>query len=394
MSVLDIGQNGARRDVDFINLLSPNVMPNLEIVSFTDSVTMFTPSILPLVRALSAYPINQVSIDMQTRIDWKDLSGPELVPFLKILKMDIDFCGPKELGYLKKFTHLKELRSVNFESDQPPQPNWLPPNVEHLLCAPSFFRSFDGTSNWLENIHYFTLIFDEYVDCLDHNIYQRQIRGLTNLRELTVEREYDEIEDEDELENFQDFSRALINKILETNKNITTLDVTATRLNIELIYIPRLSATKHLSLTIEDYMGGTLQTRKFIEKVISNAPLLESFSTNCNFKWPNDSMALHANKENHILSYPFFKQLVLSESCCLQTVIVHSNKAPSPSAYIDVADSMWFDFNEDFSISQFCYPSDMFFDSYENWKIFRSRHPCLKGIFIDLLELRRLLRQR
>lgn len=64
--------------------------------------------LLLLVRALSAYPLSQVSIDMQAAINWHDLSGSELVPFLKSL--DTHELYLKEIDYIKKFTQLKEVR--------------------------------------------------------------------------------------------------------------------------------------------------------------------------------------------------------------------------------------------------------------------------------------------
>lgn len=390
---MKVGQKGEYLTVNYVNLFSPEYMPKLEIVTIIGDEKKYPPSLFPLAHKLSAYPPNQVLIDVQFPLKWDELSGPELIPFLGSLTVVCESYNPddtRRVDYLQKFTQLKELYWVNFYPEPSTTPaHWLPPSVERLSCTPSFFLSVGGSSKWLESVRYLTLEFDTVCYFIADPTTTFQINGLTNLQELKVGEsfiqmadcleDFEDIEEDVAFEIFQNFVKSLIDRILQSNKNLTRLAISATQLVLSQLCLNNI---KHISLMFETYVSEGSMPRGIIEKTISEAPLLESFSIDVN-----------ANCF-HVLSYPFLEQLVRSKSSCLQTFVLRfkwlqsSNKRDLQKAM----DRMWIGFNEPhFKLFQFCSLEGDFTVTPQICHAESHRPHDLIGMLIDLKKLRSLL---
>lgn len=354
--------------IELIELISPEYMPSLKIVTVSDDSIMS-----PLLgKAIERYPPDQISIhvELYSRQPWNNLPG-WLSSFVTRFKVDGRDLDPEHYAVIQSFSKLVDLNLAKCTDNQttPFDFSWLPSSTQNLSCPLIILKRCENTQvqrKALQNVNFLTVNANE----ISKDEQETMTLPFTNLHALHIV--------DDFLDSRQYGDQTLSRELITTNPNLVFLQVSTHRGDFMTFYLPYIKKLRYLSVAflvpvLEDTVES--ESRQFLKLIFQEAPLLEtlSISVRC-FR---------------VLSYPYMKEMALKSP--LQSVLLD---VPTIEGWTqdEVLENYWHEFNDDahFSVHDFCTQvEDLRF--IQKYRSYSHSKIGVRYIYVDMNLLRTLL---
>lgn len=354
--------------IDLIDLISPEYMPKLKIVTISDD-SISSPL---LGKAVARYCPDQISIhiELYSRQPWNNLPN-WLSLFVTRFKVDGRDLDPDHYAVIQSFTNLVELDLAKCTVNQSTGVDfsWLPSSTQNLSCPLIVLKRCENTQaqrTALQNVNFLKVDANEV-----SKDYQETVTlPFTNLHALHIV--------DDFLDSRQYGDQTLSRELITTNPSLVFLQLSTHRGDFIKFYLPYVKKLRYLSVAflvtvLEDTVES--ESRQFLKLIFQEAPLLETLAISV--------------KCFRVLSYPYMKEMAAKSP--LQSVILD---VPSMEGWTqeEVLENYWHDFHDDayFSVRDFCTQvEDLRF--IKKYRSFSHSKIGVRYIYVDMDLLRTLL---